>query len=84
VPDNDEVVFYLETSTTVIWLIFYCGIVSIPDFCARADQLPFRDGAAIYVKGILVTPSKWPTNQFDPALSFNADLYVFSYIAISA
>src|SRR3972149_9859309 len=27
----DEVVFYLETNTTVIRLIFYCGVV--PDFC---------------------------------------------------
>jgi hypothetical protein len=78
---SDEVVFYLETNTTVIRLIFYCGVA--PDFCVRADQLPFSDGSLIYVKGTLIEPSKWPTNQFEPTLSFNADFYVFNYTAIS-
>ena len=73
----DEVVFYLETDTTVIRLIFYCGIVI--DFCVRADQLPFRDGATIYVKGTLITPSKWPTDQYEPTMHFSGDLYVFEY-----
>ena len=40
----DEVVFYLETNTTVIRLIFYCDPVH--DFCVRADQLPFSDGGS--------------------------------------
>jgi len=78
---SDEVVFYLETNTTIIRLIFYCGIV--PDFCTRADQLPFTDGDSIHVKGTLIQPSKWPTTQFEQTISFNADLYVFHYDAIS-
>jgi hypothetical protein len=78
---SDEVVFYLETNTTVIRLIFYCGVA--PDFCVRADQLPFSDGSLIYVKGTLIEPSKWPTSQFEPTLTFSADLYIFNYTAIS-
>ena len=73
----DEVVFYLETDTTIIRLILYCGVVS--DFCTRADQLPFSEGAVIYVKGTLIEPSKWPANEFEPYISFNADLYVFQH-----
>ena len=79
---SDEVVFYLETNTTIIRLILYCG--PVPDFCVRADQLPFSDGAVIYVKGSLIEPSKWPTNQFEQTLSFNADLYIANYTAISS
>jgi len=74
---SDEVVFYLETNTTVIRLIFYCEVV--PDFCTPADQLPFSEGAVIYVKGTLIEPSKWPANEFEPYISFNADLYVFQH-----
>lgn len=79
---SDEIVFYLETNTTVIRLIFYCGIA--PDFCVRADQLPFSDGALIHVKGTLIEPSKWAIDQFEPTLNFSADLYVFYYTAISS
>ena len=79
---SDEVVFYLETNTTIIRLIFYCG--PVPDFCVRADQLPFIDGTLIYVKGTLTQPSKWRTSQFEQTLSFNADLYIANYTAISS
>ena len=77
----DEVVFYLETNTTVVRLVFYCGVA--PDFCTRADQLPFSNGATIYVKGTLIEPSKWPTDLFDPQLHFTKDLYVFHYAAVN-
>jgi len=73
----DETVFYLETNTTVVRLIFYCGVV--PNYCTSPDQLPFSEGAVIFVKGTLIEPSKWPTTQFEPSKAFAADLYVFDY-----
>lgn len=71
-----ETVFYLNTSKGTIRLIFYCGRFSI-DYCYSASQLPFGDGACLYVKGTLLEPSKWPSDRFSPSLHFQGDLYVF-------
>jgi hypothetical protein len=70
-----EVVWFLTTVNATIRLIFYCG----NDFCSGPEQLPFREGEIVYVKGTLLTPSEWPTNQYRPALEFLGDLYVFKY-----
>ena len=77
--DSDELVFYLDTdSRLVVRLIFYCGA----GYCSRADELPFRDGARIYVKGTLIEPSQWPTSRFEPTLQFKSELYVFQYTTL--
>mgnify|MGYP001119853495 CR=1 FL=1 len=75
----DEVVFYLETERGTVRLIFYCGL----DYCSRATQLPFSDGAHIYVKGTFLEPSKWPAGQYEPNLQFIGDLYVFQNSTVS-
>lgn len=72
---TSEAVFYLTTENATIRLVFYCGL----DYCSNAQQLPFKDGAEIHVKGTLIRPSDWPTNQYQPTLRFFADLYVFNY-----
>mgnify|MGYP001032081847 CR=1 FL=1 len=77
--DSDEVVFYLGTTNGTIRLIFYCGL----DYCSEASQLPFGDGAHIYVKGTLIQPSAWPTTKFKPSLNFEGDLYVFQNRTLS-
>lgn len=74
----NEVVFYLATeNATTIRLVFYCAA----DYCWDAHQLPFSDGARIYVQGTMLVPSRWPTSEYQPALQFIADLYVFNYTA---
>lgn len=77
----DEIVFYLVTANETVRLIFYCEFGL--EYCTHADQLPFHDGARIYVKGTLLVPSDWPTNQFEPSLQFNGDFYVFQYKALA-
>jgi hypothetical protein len=72
---SSEVVFYLTTENATIQLVFYCGA----DYCYSAQQLPFKDGDRIYVKGTLLRPSEWPTNEYQPTLRFFGDLYVFNY-----
>ena len=76
-----EVVFYLDTSHESIRLIFYCGVVYY--YCSSAADVPLQEGSCINVKGTLLIPSKWPTNQFDPPLQFSGDLYVFHYSTVS-
>ena len=72
---SSEVVFYLTTENATIQLIFYCAA----GYCYSAQQLPFHDGDRIYVKGTLLQPSEWPTNEYQPTLRFFGDLYVFNY-----
>ena len=78
---GSEDVFYLTTGNGTIQLVFYCG-VGLPQmlsYCYTAQQLPFHDGDRIYVKGTLLQPSEWPTNEYQPTLRFFGDLYVFNY-----
>jgi hypothetical protein len=72
---GSEDVFYLTTQNATIQLVFYCGA----GYCYSAQQLPFNDGDRIYVKGTLLQPSDWPTNEYHPTLRFFGDLYVFNY-----
>ncbi|MGA2460020.1 MAG: hypothetical protein ABSF82_01165 [Candidatus Bathyarchaeia archaeon] len=72
----DEAVFYLTSKNGTIRLVFYCGAFSL-DYCDSPSQLPFSNGTCLQVKGTLLQPSKWPTNQFNPTMHFNGDLYVF-------
>ena len=72
-----EVVWYLTTENATIRLVFYCGL----DYCTSPEQLPFRNGARIYVKGTLIEPSDWPTKNYQPTLQFGGDLYVFKFAA---
>jgi len=72
---GSEVVYYLTTSNATIRLIFYCGA----GYCWNAQQLPFKEGDEIHVKGTLLQPSDWPTNEYQPTLRFFGDLYVFNY-----
>jgi len=71
---SSEVVFYLTTENATIQLIFYCAA----GYCYSAQQIPFKDGDRIYVKGTLLQPSDWPTNRYQPTLRFFGDLYVFN------
>ena len=75
---KDEVVFYLDKGGEAIRLIFYCG-TAVQDYCRSADEVHLVDGTCVHVKGTLLIPSSWPTNQFEPTLQFNGDLYVFQY-----
>lgn len=78
---EEELVFYLDTGSERIRLIFYCGVVAY--YCDNPDDVPLPEGSCILAKGTLLTPSKWPTNQFEPSLQFSGDLYVFQYSAAS-
>jgi hypothetical protein len=73
---SDESVFYLNSKNGTIRLIFYCGGI-VKEYCNSPSQLPFIDGACLHVKGTLLEPSKWPSDQFSPSMHFNGDLYVF-------
>jgi hypothetical protein len=74
-----EAVYYLRTENgTAIQLVFYCG----DNYCNLVQQIPFGEGEKIYAEGTLLVPSKWPSNQYYPALYFVADLYVFNYTAV--
>ena len=79
---EDEVVFYLDTGREVIRLIFYCG-TDYSEYCRSVGEVPLRDGTCVLVKGTLLIPSKWPTDQFTPSLQFAGDLYVFQYSTFS-
>lgn len=70
-----ETVFYLVTGNEAVRLFFYCGL----DFCYSAQQLPFRDGDKVSVKGTLLEPSDWETSKYQPTLQFIGDLYVLNY-----
>ena len=72
-----EVVWYLTTENETVRLIFYCGV----GYCYGAQELPFHDGDRIHVEGTLIQPSDWATSEYQPALQFIADLYVFKYAA---
>jgi hypothetical protein len=73
---SDEALFYLNTKNGTIRLIFYCGGL-VKDYCESPAQLTFNDGACLRVKGTLLEPSKWPSEQFSPLMHFKGDLYVF-------
>jgi hypothetical protein len=72
---SDEALFYMNAKNGTIRLVFYCGIVKY--YCESPSQLPFKDGACIHVKGTLLQPSKWPSDQFSPPIHFVGDMYVF-------
>ena len=72
---GNEVVWYLSTPNATIRLIFYCAV----GYCWNAQQLPFKDGDEIHVRGTLLCPSDWPTDKYQPTLRFFGDLYVFNY-----
>jgi hypothetical protein len=72
---KDEPLFFMNAKNGTIRLMFYCGV--IPYYCESPTQLSFSDGTCLHVKGTLIEPSKWPTNQFSPSMHFNGDLYVF-------
>jgi len=75
-PVSSEVVFYLNAKNGTIQLIFYCGS-KVKYYCDSPSQLPFGDGTCLHVKGTLLQPSKWPSDQFSPRIHFSGDLYVF-------
>ena len=72
----DEALFYLNAKNGTIRLIFYCGNI-VKYYCESPSQLPFSDGTCLHVKGTLLEPSKWPSDQFSPSMHFSGDLYVF-------
>jgi len=72
---DDQTVFYLQTSNGMVRLIFYCRI----DYCDYPNQIGLPLGTHLIAKGTLLVPSKWPRTEFEPALSFAGDLYVFNY-----
>jgi hypothetical protein len=76
--EADEVVFYITTNNGNVRLIFYCG-TRVTYYCSGPNDLPFREGDCIFVKGTLLVPSDWPTERFNPTLQFVGDLYVFKY-----
>jgi hypothetical protein len=71
--ESNQTVFYLTTKNATIQLIFYCG----NNYCDSPSQLPFSDGTCLQVKGTLLEPSEWPSDQFSPSIHFDGDLYVF-------
>ena len=73
---SDATLFYMNAKNGTIQLVFYCGSI-VKYFCESSSQLPFNDGACLHVKGTLLEPSKWPSDQFTPSMHFNGDLYVF-------
>jgi hypothetical protein len=75
---SSEAVFYMNTENGTIRLVFYCGKI-VQDYCTNASQLPFGNGTCLHVKGTLLKPSRWPSNQFSPFIHFEGDLYVFTY-----
>jgi hypothetical protein len=70
---SNQTLFYLTTENATIQLIFYCGNY----YCDSPSQLPFNDGTCLHVKGTLLEPSEWPSDQFSPSMHFEGDLYVF-------
>ena len=73
---SGEALFYMNAKNGTVQLVFYCGSI-VKYYCESPTQLPFGDGACLHVKGTLIEPSKWPSNQFTPSMHFNGDLYVF-------
>jgi hypothetical protein len=73
---SSEAVFYMNARNGTIRLIFYCGSM-VKYYCDSPSQLPFSDGTCLHVKGTLLQPSKWPSDQFSPSIHFSGDLYVF-------
>lgn len=73
---SGQALFYMNAKNGTIRLVFYCGS-PVKYYCESPSQLPFNDGACLHVKGTLLEPSKWPTDQFTLSLHFSGDLYVF-------
>jgi hypothetical protein len=73
---SGEAVFYMNAKNGTVRLVFYCGGL-VKYYCESPSQLPFGDGTCLHVKGTLLEPSKWPTDQFTPSMRFTGDLYVF-------
>jgi len=73
---SDEALFYMNAKNGTIRLVFYCGSVA-KYFCDSPSQLQFSDGTCLRVKGTLLKPSKWPSQQFSPTINFEGDLFVF-------
>jgi hypothetical protein len=74
---SGEVLFYMNAKNGTIRLVFYCGSNLAPYYCESPSDLPFNDGACIHVRGTLLEPSKWPSDQFYPTMHFDGELYVF-------
>jgi hypothetical protein len=74
---HDEALFFLNAKNGTIRLVFYCGISVVPYYCESPSDLSFGDGACLHVRGTLIEPSKWPSDQFSPSIGFEGDLYVF-------
>lgn len=71
----DEALFFMNAKNGTIRLVFYCGVVKY--YCGSPSQLRFSDGTCLHVKGTLLEPSKWPSDQYKPSMHFSGDLYVF-------
>jgi hypothetical protein len=74
---NGEVLFFMNAKNGTIRLVFYCGSTLAPYYCESPSDLSFNDGTCLHVRGTLIEPSKWPSSQFSPSMSFDGDLYVF-------
>jgi hypothetical protein len=73
---TSEFLFYMNAKNGTIRLVFYCGHVA-KYYCESPSQLQFSNGTCLHVKGTLLRPSKWPSDQYSPTMSFDGDLYVF-------
>jgi len=71
----DQALFYLTAKNGTVQLVLYCGSV-VKYYCESPSQLPFKDGACLHVRGTLLEPSKWPSDQYAPSIHFQGDLYV--------
>jgi len=84
-PWSTATVFYLQTGNgTLIRLVFYCGPVvsgiTVPlAYCESSNQVQYRDGDAMRVKGTFIAPSQWVPGSSTPRLEFVGDLYVMHF-----
>jgi hypothetical protein len=74
---HDEALFFINSKNGTIRLVFYCGISAAPYYCESPSELSFSDGTCLHVRGTLIEPSKWPSDQFYPTMHFDGELYVF-------
>jgi hypothetical protein len=74
---SGEVLFFMNAKNGTIRLVFYCGSSLAPYYCESPSDLSFNDGACLHVRGTLIQPSKWPSDQFSPTMRFDGELYVF-------
>jgi hypothetical protein len=74
---SGEVLFFMNAKNGTIRLVFYCGSSLAPYYCESPSDLPFNDGTCLHVRGTLIEPSKWPSDQFSPTMNLDGELYVF-------